>query len=131
MSVADATRPLREVVTIGVADPSVRLRSPQTTTVTVQIVPGGTSRVFTKVPVTVRNLDNGSHGRVTPASVTVTLHGTRSVIRDLSPELVAAEVDAAGRQPGEYQADVQVHSVQGVSVDDVTPRAVRLRVTKQ
>ena len=131
VSITDATRPLREVVTIGVADPSVRLRSPQTTTVTVQIVPGGTSRTFTNVPVTVRNLDNGSRGRVMPAAVNVTLHGTRSVIRDLSPQLVAAEVDAAGRQPGDYQADVQVHSVQGVTVDDVTPRAVRLRVTKQ
>ena len=80
---------------------------------------------------TVRNLDNGLRGRVTPASVTVTLHGTRSVIRELSLQLVAAEVDAAGRQPGEYRVDVQAHSVQGVTIDDVTPRAARLRVTKQ
>ena len=131
VSIADASRPLREVVTIGVADPSIRLRSPQTTTVTVQIIPGGTSRTFSNVPVTVRNLDNGLRGRVTPASLTVTLHGTRGVIRDLSLQLVAAEVDATGRQPGEHQVDVEVHSVEGVTIDDVTPRAVRLRITKQ
>ena len=43
VSIADATRPLREVVTIGVADPSVRLRTPQTAEVIVQIVPGSTT----------------------------------------------------------------------------------------
>ena len=131
VSIADATRPLREVVTIGVADPSVRLRSPQTTTVTVQIVPGATTRTFVDLPVAVRNLDNGMRGRVTPASVSVTVHGTRSAIRDLSPQLVSAEIDASGRPPGEYQVDVQAHSAQGVSIDTVTPRSVRLRVTKQ
>ena len=35
ISVAGATRPVREVVTIGVADPAVRLRTPQTAEVTV------------------------------------------------------------------------------------------------
>ena len=39
VSVQDQTRPVREVVTIGVADPSVRLRSAQTAAVTVTIAP--------------------------------------------------------------------------------------------
>ena len=39
VSVADQTRTVREVVTIGVPDSSVRLRSPQTAVVTVTIVP--------------------------------------------------------------------------------------------
>ena len=47
ISVNDATRPIREVVNIGVADPSVRLRTPQTAEVTVQIVPGVSTRTFT------------------------------------------------------------------------------------
>lgn len=37
VSIANATRPVREVVTIGVVDPLVRLRSPQTAVVTVHI----------------------------------------------------------------------------------------------
>jgi YbbR domain-containing protein len=39
VSVADQTRTVREVVTIGVPDSSLRLRSPQTAVVTVTIVP--------------------------------------------------------------------------------------------
>ena len=39
VSVADQTRSVREVVTIGVADSSLRLRSPQTAVVTVTISP--------------------------------------------------------------------------------------------
>jgi hypothetical protein len=46
VSVANATRPVREVVTVGVADPSVRLRSPQTAAVTVQIVSGAATRTI-------------------------------------------------------------------------------------
>lgn len=37
IAVTDRTETLREVVTVGVADPTVRVRSPQTTTVTVTI----------------------------------------------------------------------------------------------
>ena len=39
VSVSDQTRPVREVVTIGVPDSSLRLRSPQTAVVTVTIAP--------------------------------------------------------------------------------------------
>lgn len=39
VSVADQTRPVREVVTIGVPDPSLRLVTPQTAVVTVTIAP--------------------------------------------------------------------------------------------
>lgn len=39
VSVADQTRTVREVVTIGVPDPTLRLRVPQTAIVTVTIVP--------------------------------------------------------------------------------------------
>ena len=39
VSIADQTRPVREVVTIGVPDASLRLRTPQTAVVTVTISP--------------------------------------------------------------------------------------------
>jgi YbbR domain-containing protein len=37
VSVSGSTATVREVVTVGLADPSVRVRAPQTTTVTVTI----------------------------------------------------------------------------------------------
>jgi YbbR domain-containing protein len=131
ISIADATRPIREVVTIGVADPSVRLRTAQTATVTVQIVPGSATRTIGNVPVSVQNLDNGLRGRVSPASITATVRGTKSVLRDPAAPMVAAEVDAAGKPPGDYDVDVTVHTVEGVAVESVTPRKLRLRIAKQ
>ncbi|MGH9201356.1 MAG: CdaR family protein, partial [Vicinamibacterales bacterium] len=53
ISVENATRPLREVVTIGVADPAVRLRTPQTASVTVPIIAGSSMRILKGVPVRV------------------------------------------------------------------------------
>ena len=39
IAVTDRSETVREVVTVGVADPTVRVRAPQTTTVTVTIAP--------------------------------------------------------------------------------------------
>jgi hypothetical protein len=39
IAVTDRTETVREVVTVGVADPTIRVRAPQTTTVTVTITP--------------------------------------------------------------------------------------------
>jgi YbbR domain-containing protein len=81
ISVAAATRSVREVVTIGVADPAVRLRTPQTAEVTVQIVAGSSDRTLAKVPVQIKNLDNGLRGRLSPAQVSVTVRGTVQDVR--------------------------------------------------
>jgi hypothetical protein len=81
--------------------------------------------------VSVRNLDNGLRGRVMPGTITATLRGTRAAMRDLTAQMVTADVDAAGRAAGEFDVEVQVHSVVGVAVDSVTPSKLRLRVAKQ
>lgn len=131
LSVADATRPIREVVTIGVADPSVRLRTPQTAAVTVQIVPGSATRTLKAVPVEVRNLDNGLRGRLTPATVAVTVRGTREAVRSLTPAGLDVQVDAAARQPGDHGVEVRVRAGQGLTIEAVTPQTLRLRIAKQ
>ena len=88
--------------------PSVRLRSPQTATVTVQIVAGyQRTRSFKDVPVSVRNLDNGLRARVLPGTIAVTLRGTKAAIGDLTGATVAADVDAAGRQAGDFEVEVE------------------------
>ena len=84
VSVADATRPVREVVIIGVADPAVRLRTPQTADVTVQIVPGASSRRLQRVPVQVQNLGGGLRGRVAPVDSGGDGEGTESAVAGLT-----------------------------------------------
>jgi len=130
VSVANATRPIRESVTIGAADPSVRLRSAQTALVNVQIVPGSSTRTMTDVPVHVRNLDAGLRGRSTPGVVAVTVRGTQAAVTSLTPVALDAQVDAAGLQPGDHRPEVRVRAPQGVTVESITPATLGLRIAK-
>lgn len=128
VSIANATRPIREIVTVGVSDPSVRLRSPQTAAVTVQIVSGAATRTLTGIPVEVRNLDNGLRGRANPASVAVMVRGTDDALQTLTASALVAHVDAAGAGAGEREFEVQVRAGPGLTVASVTPRVVKVRV---
>jgi YbbR domain-containing protein len=131
ISVNDATRPIREVVTIGVADPSVRLRTPQTAEVTIQIVTGATTRTLSPVPIQIRNLDNGLRARVLPATVSIGLRGTQQTVKELTMDAVDAFVDGGGLDAGDHEVTVRVRAAQGLAVDRVTPESVRLRIVKQ
>jgi YbbR domain-containing protein len=130
ISVSDATRPIREVVNIGVADPNVRLRTPQTAEVTVQIVTGSSTRTLSTVPIAIRNLDNGLRARVLPPTLNVQLRGTQQSVADVTAEAVDASVDATGLAVGDHQVPVRVRAAQGLSIEGASPETVRLRITK-
>jgi YbbR domain-containing protein len=130
VAVANETRPVTEVVTIGVADPAVRLRTPQTATVTVAIAPGSTTRGFPDVLVRVVNLDGGLHARVTPPRISVGVKGTRDAVSSLTGEGIDAQVDAAGLSPGDHSVEVKVFVPQGLSIETMTPRSLRVRISK-
>jgi YbbR domain-containing protein len=129
--ISNATRPIREVVTVGVADPTVRLRTPQTAEVTVQIVSGSTQRTLSDLPVQLRNLDTGLRARLLPATVSVTLRGTEQAIADLGADALDVAVDAAGLAVGDHTGTVRVLAAQGLTIEGVEPPTVRLRITKQ
>ena len=131
ISVVDATRPLREVVTIGVADPTVRLRTPQTAEVTVQIVTGTAVRTLSAVPIAIRNLDNGLRARVLPPTVSAGVRGTQQTVKELALDAVDASVDASGLSVGDHEVTVRLRAAQGLTVERVTPETVRLRIAKQ
>jgi len=129
ISIANETRPVREVVTVGVADPTVRLRAAQTATVTVQVGPGSSTATLT-VPITSRNADERMRVRLLPPSVSIGLKGTREAIQSLAEDAVQAYVDLAGLTPGDHLADIEVQARQGLTVESVAPRAVRVRITQ-
>src|SRR5688572_15700491 len=129
--VTNATRPIREVVTIGVADPAVRLRTPQTATIDVQVIAGASSRILSGVPVQVRNVAPDLRARVTPDSVTVTVRGTDAAVRTLTSEALDAQVDATGLGPGEHAVEVRVRAGQGLTIEQISPESLRLRIGKQ
>lgn len=131
VSVANATRAIREVVTIGVADPAVRLRTPQTAEVTVDILPGSSTRALTAVPVQVRNLSQGLRGRLLPATVTVTVRGTVAAVRSLTPESLDAQVDARALSAGNHVVEVRVRAGQGLTIEGIAPQSLRLQIAKR
>jgi len=131
VSVADATRSIREVVTIGVADPAVRLRTPQTAAVTVQIVAGSSTRALGAVPVQIRNLAEPLRGRLVPQTVTVTVRGTEAAVSALTPAALEAHVDAGGLAAGDHTVAVRVGAGQGLTIEGVAPQSVRLRILKR
>lgn len=129
VSIADERRPLREVVTVGVADPSVRLRRPTSATVTVQIAEGDSRRTLTDVPVAISNADHRTRVQLLTPTVAVTLKGTDEAMKNMSLSSLHAQVDAAGLAAGEHAVEVRVLAPQGVMVEAIAPRTVRLRVS--
>jgi YbbR domain-containing protein len=129
ISVTDERRPVREVVTVGVADPTVRLRTPTTATVIVQIGLGASRRTLTDVPVTIRNASEGVRVRLLTATVAVGLKGTDEAIKSMTADSVEVQVDAGGLAPGDHTVEVKVQARPGFMVESIEPRTVRLRVT--
>ena len=130
ISVENATRPVREVVTIGVADPAVRLRTPRTAAVTIPIIAGSSSRILKGVPVRIENLAQGLRGRLAAATVSVAVRGTESAVLALTPESLDAQVDARNLPPGEHAVEVRVRAGQGLTIEGIVPQSLQLRITR-
>lgn len=129
ISVTGATRPLRESVTVGVFDPWVRLRQPQTADVSVEIAPMGASRTFNGVNVQVRNLRTGFAAQSDPEAVVLTVRGSARMLGELNADGITAYVDAAGLEPGAHTLRVRVEHAGGYSVSAPEPASVTVRVT--
>lgn len=128
VSVTDERRPLREVVTVGVADPTLRLRTPTSATVVVQIALG-TSRRTLSVPVAITNPASSARVQLLTPTVEVAMRGTEETMKAMSLSFVHAQADAGGLGPGEHAVEVRVIAPQGVMVESIMPRTVRLRIT--
>ena len=131
ISISGATRPVRELVTIGMADPNVRLRTPQTAEVNVQIVAGASTRTLSNVPVQIKSLDHGLRGRLVPSTVVLTARGTQQAVASMAPDAIEVYVDAAGLQAGDHEVEVRARAAQGFTIERISPRTLRLRIVKQ
>jgi YbbR domain-containing protein len=120
---------VRDVVTVGVTDSSVRLvQQTQSATVVIEIIPAPIERELTGVPVRSRNLPPGFVPRVVPEAVKVGVRGQRDVLGKLRPDTIDAFVDLAGLGPGRYNLRVQVEPSADVAVESVTPGVVAVTI---
>jgi len=120
---------VRDVVTVGVMDSSVRLvEQPQSATVVIEILPAPVEREVPGVPVRARNLAKGLRQTVVPAVVRVNVRGQRDVLGRVRPDTIDAFVDLAGLGPGVYNLHVQVDPSEEVGVGTVSPSAVSVTI---
>jgi YbbR domain-containing protein len=120
---------VRDVVTVGVGDSSVRLvEQPLSATVVIEILPAPIEREVPGVPVRYRNLSPGLGARITPAVVRVGIRGQREALATIRPDTIEAFVDLAGLGPATYSLRVQVDPSEEVGIVAVSPSAVTVTI---
>jgi hypothetical protein len=127
VTIAGASAPVRESVTIGVPDPAVRLRTPQSATVTVDVGAAPIDRRIADVTITLRSRGSRTP-QVVPPTVAVIVRGSHEVVNGLTPIMLDAAVDLEGLGQGQYQLPVRVTPPQHVTVVRVEPAQVRVRI---
>ncbi len=124
VSVAAASEPVTEMVTVGPPAANVRLRRPLRARVSVGIVHAPVEWAVARVPVRT----TGGRGTVaSPATVTVHVRGPRDAVTTL-PRDFDATVNLVGMSPGELLVPVRVAAPEHVGVVKVDPPEVRVRV---
>jgi YbbR domain-containing protein len=125
VSIAGASGQVRETVNVGVPDPSIRLRSPVSAQVTVEIAAAPAEWVITGIPVRAGSAGDGPE--IVPARVDVHVRGPREA-RALGPDAFEATVDVEGLAAGQFQLPVRVAPPPRVGVVAVEPGNVRVRI---
>ena len=125
VSVAGASMTVTESVTVGVPDPAVRLRTPQSVRVAVVVAPAPVEWSVAEVLVRARNA-NGAV-QIAPVHVMVHARGPSETVTP-SADAFEASIDVDGLRPGRYLVPVRVVAPARVAVVKVEPAQVRVRV---
>ena len=126
VSIEGASSRVETTVTVGVADPMVRLRTPRSARVAVEIVRAPTERILHALAVQVAAGASGAS--IEPDSVTVGVRGPRDRLAALEGAAVGAFVDLAGLGPGRYNLPVTVAAGDGIGVTHIDPSRVTVTV---
>jgi YbbR domain-containing protein len=130
VSVAGAREVVTETVTIGLLDPSLRLKTPAVATVRVEILPGPRERMLRGQPVHLRNLGPNLSAQAVPSTIDVVLRGTREGLNRVENSEVVAFVDLAGLGPGEYPLEVRVDASADAGAARIEPSTVQVRIIR-
>jgi YbbR domain-containing protein len=119
---------VRDVVTVGVVDPAVRLVKSLNATVVVEIWPAPVERELSGVPVRWRNLTSGLRATVSPSLARIRIRGQREAVGALQPDALEAFVDLAGLGPGRYNLRVQAEPTETVGIGEIVPAVVEVTI---
>jgi YbbR domain-containing protein len=128
VSVTNARERVRETVTLGVLDPSLRLKNTRSAVVSVQIVPAPMERTLRNRPVHLRNLPPNLTAEAAPTAVDVTLRASREILSRFEADEAVAYVDLAGLGAGQYQLTVHADASRDAGVTHIEPTTVQVRI---
>jgi len=126
--VSNATAPVTDRVTVGVEDGMLRLRTPTTALVTVDVRPQPIERALGGVRVQFRNVAIGRAARTRPDTVTVILRGQREYLARVSAADVSVYVDLASLGPGRYALPVKPEASEQFRVLRTEPATVQVNI---
>ena len=127
VSVAGARTIVQESVNIGVADPALRLRKPQSATVVVQVAAVPMVRSIGAVTLMVRG-ERAATSVAKPSQVTIEVRGANDSVAGLAPGALQAFVDVSGLDAGRHQVPVRVTVPPRVAVVKVEPAYAQVTV---
>jgi YbbR domain-containing protein len=119
---------VRDTVTIGVAESSVRLRIPTNAVVVVDVNPAPVHHTIRGVPILLRHLKRGLRATVVPSEVVVRAQGAAGVVTGLAAERVPAFIDLNGLNRGRYNLPVRIDATAGFSITATDPAAVQVTI---
>lgn len=119
---------VRDTVTIGVAESSVRLKIPTNAVVVVDVSPAPVHHTIRGVPILLRHLKSGLRATVVPSEVVVRARGAAGVVTGLAAERVPAFIDLNGLNRGRYNLPVRIDATAGFSITATDPAAVQVTI---
>ena len=128
VSVSNAKERVRETVRLGLLDPLLRFKNARAATVTVQILPAPLERTLRNRPLHLKNLSGALTAQAEPASVDVTLRGSRESLGRFDSDDVVAYVDVAGLGAGDYELTVHAEAARDAGVTHIKPAVVQVRI---
>jgi len=128
VSVNDAREPIKQNVTLGLIEPSLRLKNTRVASVTVDIVPAPLERALRGRPVHLRNTGATLEAQAVPSTVDLTIRGSRDTLNRVEADAVAAYVDVGGLGPGLYTLNVHADGAGDAGVTRIEPPSVQVRI---
>ncbi|HVC19926.1 MAG TPA: CdaR family protein [Vicinamibacterales bacterium] len=126
--VAGAKSRVQEAVTVGVADPHLRLQAPVTAKVTVNVIPAPAERTLLHVPVRIQHLGPGLEARALPPVVKVTVRGSETAVRALRADSIIVSVDASGLGAGRYTLTPRAAPQRDTGIVQIEPAEVQITI---
>ena len=112
---------VQSLVTIGVSDPVLRLQTPSSAEVTVEIVPAPVERNIQELTIASRSLEPGLEVSFDPSSVTVGIRGSEALLQAMAEGEVDVFIDLAGLSAGRYNLPVTVVSSADIGITHIDP----------